>query len=329
MVVRVRTRLLKAARILSFAALGLTTLWAVSALFFDFSTTSAVLFLAWVLAVLAVTRINRKGFFVWIASLLAVMLWWFSLKPSADRPWQPDVSRLASAEIHGTRATLSNVRNFDYQSEKSFTPRWETRTVDIDTIRGVDLFVSYWGSPWIAHAIVSFALTDGTYLSMSIEARKSIGQEYSAIRGFYRQYQIIYMAAEERDIVRVRTNFRGEDVYLYRTLTTPADAQVLFRQYLAWINGALAQPQWYNALTNNCVSQVIAYLARNKVGGISIWDWRTVLNGPGDRMLYDLGDLAGGLPFPELKQRALINEAAKQASPNDFSTAIRHNRPGF
>jgi hypothetical protein len=329
MVVRVRTRLLKAAKILSFAALGLVTLWAASALFFDFSVVSVVLFLAWVLAVLVVTKVNRAGLLIWIASLLAVMLWWFSLKPSADRPWQPDVSRLASAEIRGSRATLANVRNFDYQSESSFTPRWEARTVDIDNIRGVDLFVSYWGSPWIAHAIVSFAFTDGTYLAMSIEARKSIGQEYSAIRGFYRQYQIIYVAAEERDIVRVRTSFRGEDVYLYHTLTTPADAQALFRQYLAWINEARARPQWYNALTNNCVSQVIAYLAQNKVGGISKWDWRTVLNGPGDRMLYDLGDLAGGLSFPELKRRALINEAAKQASPDDFSTAIRQNRPGF
>jgi hypothetical protein len=95
------------------------------------------------------------------------------------------------------------------------------------------------------------------------------------------------------------------------------------------MNEALEHPRWYNALTNNCVSQVIAYLAQNKVGGISKWDWRTVLNGPGDRMLYDLGDLAGGLPFPELKRRALINEAAKQASPDDFSTAIRRNRPGF
>jgi hypothetical protein len=316
------------------AVLALATLWAASALFFDFTIQparlpAALLFLAWIAAVLAITKANRKGILIWIGSTLAVTVWWFSLKPPSNVQWQPDVSRIANAEVHGSRVTLSNIRNLDYRTETSFTPRWGTRTVDVTNIRGVDLFVNYWGSPWIAHAIVSFAFADGTYLAMSIEARKTIGQEYSAVRGFYRQFQLIYVVAEERDIVRVRTNFRGEDVYLYRTLTTPADAQALFLQYVAWIQDAQTHPHWYNALTNNCVSGVIAYLARQKVGGISAWDWRTVLNGPGDQMLYELGDLAGGLPFPELKRRALINEAAKRANPDDFSHAIRRNRPGF
>jgi hypothetical protein len=251
---------------------------------------------------------------------------WFSLKPNDNRNWQPDVARLPWAEVAGDRATIHNIRNCDYVSETNYTPRRETKTVQLSDIRGVDLFLSYWGTNWIAHAIVSFEFADGTHLAASIEARKTVGQEYSAIRGFFRQFQTMYLISEERDVVRVRTNYRGESMYLYRTLTTPADARGLFAHYLEWMNQARHRPEWYNALTANCATSFVSYLAQAKVGGISRWDWRTLFVGKGDELLYEKGDLAtDGLPFPELKQRALIHKT----SDADFPRQIRLNRPGF
>ena len=160
---------------------------------------------------------------------------------------------------------------------------------------------------------------------------KEVGETYSAIGGFFRRYELIYIVAEERDLVRVRTNYRqGEYVYLYHTQTKPEDARRFFVQYLNWINQVHDRPEWYNALTSNCTTSATSYLEATKVGGISNWDIRTILVGKGDQMLYELGDLAGNLPFPELKRKALINPVAQQADQApDFSRMIRRNRPGF
>jgi hypothetical protein len=320
---------------LLFLVCGLLTLWAAAALWFDFPFRTlglalALLYPIGIALLLKLKHANRNTISAWIISLLIILGWWFTLKPTNHRPWQRDVDRLAWADVSLNHALIHNIRNFDYLSEKNLTPHWETKTVDISQIRGVDLFLNHWGSPWIAHAIASFSFDDGTYLAVSIEARKAEGQDYSALCGFFRQYEVLYLIAEERDVVAVRTNFRGEQVYLYRTLTTAADAQNLFRQYLQWMNRARLQPEWYNALTRNCVSGFVSYLARAKVGGISPWDWRILLDGRADEMLYDLGDPAGNLPFPVLKERALINSAAQQAGQSpDFSHAIRLGRPGF
>jgi Domain of unknown function (DUF4105) len=319
------------------APLLLFSAWAATALFLDLSpgwlgVISCLLYLAAMAALWG--HWHRKGWralAAWTILNAIVLGWWLSLRPTNDRPWQTDVARLPWAEIDGGRAVIHEIRNFDYRTERDYTPHWETRPVDLAQVRGVDIFLTHWGLPLVAHAIVSFQFADGTWLATSIEARQSVGQEYSAFRGFFRQYELIYLLAEERDLVRLRTNYRhGEEVYLYHTRTTPADARRLFLAYLGWMNAARSQPQWYNALTDNCSTPFISYLARMKVGGVSRWDWRGILDGSGDRMLYQLGDLAGDLPFAELKRRAWINPAARaaEAAP-DFSRKIREHRPGF
>lgn len=312
----------------------LITLWCAAALFVDLRArlvayTAAVAFLVVSVGALAFTRRSRKTWIVWTALVVAVMTWWFSLSPSNNRNWQPDVARLPWAEMNGDKLTVHNVRNFDYVTETEYTPHWETRTVNVSEIEGLDLFVIHWGSPLIAHGILSFQFRDSPHLAFSVEARKTVGQSYSAIQGFFRQYNLIYIAADERDVVRVRTNFRpGEDVRLYRTKTTPADARRLFLAYIKWMNELAEEPRWYNALTQNCTSGVTSYLAAQKVGGISLLDWRTIVNGKGDEMLYDLGDLeTGGLSFGALSKQALINPIAKTWKPGtDFSALIRAGR---
>lgn len=250
---------------------ALLSLWAGAALYFDFPITrwrlpSALTYVCLATAALWVFQARGLGIVLCIGSWVVVLVWWLGIAPSNDRNWRPDEAELPWAEIHGSLVTIHNIRDFEYRTESDYTPHWETRTGDLSQILGVDLFLTHWGSPWIAHPIVSFAFADGTYLAMSIEARKETGQSYSVVRGFFRQYHLICIVAEERDVVGLRTIHRAEDkVRLYRTLTSPDDARNLFLQYLKWIESLRTQPEWYNALTRNCTTRVISYLTAAKV----------------------------------------------------------------
>ena len=217
--------------------------------------------------------------------------------------------------------------NVDYRTELDYTCTWSTLDVDLTRIQGVDLFMNYWGSPWIAHTIVSFDLGNGQHIAFSIETRKQVGQTYSALRGFFRQYTLISVVSDERDLVRLRTNYRhGEDLYLYHTRATPAFARSLFLDYAAMTNRLYSHPQWYNAITHNCTTEIFTFEAMKS----HPFDWRILLNGKADQMEYQRGELAGDLPFPELKQRAYINPAARAADKDpNFSVKIREGRPGF
>jgi hypothetical protein len=262
------------------------------------------------------------------ATFLVVLVGWLMLRPTNDRPWQPDVAETAWAEIDGDRVTLHNVRNCEYRTETDYTPRWETRTVNLAQLRGLDLAINYWGSAWMAHPIASFQFEDALPVCFSIETRKEIGESYSAVGGLYRQYELIYVCADERDVLRVRTNYRhGEEVFLYHTTVTPAAARQRFREYLTAMNDLHTHPRWYNAATTNCTT---AIRSQRDASQRAPWDWRILFNGYGDEMLYEHGVLAGGLPFPELKKRARINDAARAAdAAPDFSQRIRDGRPGF
>jgi hypothetical protein len=303
--------------------------WAFGALYFDFpeaSTFIAILFVIALLAVVIFVRGKLPKLAIVFGAFAIVVLWWLTLKPSNNRPWQPDLAQTAWAEINGDEFTIHNVRNCDYRTKTDFTPRWETRTVRLSQITGMDLAINYWGSPWIAHPIVSFQFSHGLPLCFSIETRKTVGQQYSTLEGFYRQYTLIYVVAEERDCIRLRTNYQCEDVYLYHTLASPAQAQERFREYISTVNALHETPRWYNAVTSDCTTSFRTQRAANLR---KPWDWRILLNGKADEMLYQNHAIAtGGLSFTELKQRSLINERARAADQNpDFSRVIREGLP--
>jgi hypothetical protein len=267
------------------------------------------------------------------AAFLVVLLWWLSLKPSNHREWQADVSRTARAEIHGDQVVVHDVRNCDYRAEFDYTCQWETRSYDLSQLRGADLFIVYWGSPWIAHTIVSFQFGQDSYLAFSIETRKQVGQTYSALLGFFRQYELIYIASDERDVIRLRTNYRrDEDVYLYHLTADPVRARARLLEYLVRLNELHENPEWYNAVTKNCTTSIFAQreATPGAVPVLSARNWRVLVNGKLDEMAYQNGAFAGALPFKELKERAYINPAARAADKEpDFSRRIRQGRPGF
>ncbi|HEX4707670.1 MAG TPA: DUF4105 domain-containing protein [Candidatus Udaeobacter sp.] len=303
--------------------------WAFGAIYFDFpiaNAPAAILFVLFLTAIVVFVRGLLPKLAGVFGAFAIILLWWLTLKPSNDCAWQPDVAQTAWAEINGDEVTVHNVRNCDYRTETDFTPHWETRTVRLSQITGMDVAINYWGSPWIAHPIVSFQFADALPLCFSIETRKTIGQQYSTLEGFYRQYTLIYVVADERDCIRLRTNYRREDVYLYHTLASPAQARERFREYIKTLNALREKPRWYNAVTSNCTTSIRTQRA---VKLRAPWDWRILLNGKADEMLYqDHAIATGGLSFTELKQRSLIDERARAADRDpDFSRVIREGLP--
>jgi hypothetical protein len=305
-------------------------IWAAGALYYDFPAAgllAAILFLLVLLTAIIFVRGKLRKLVIVFGAFVIVAVWWLTLKPSNDRQWQSDVAQTAWAEVKGDEVTVHNVRNCDYRTETNFTPRWETRTVRLSQITGMDLAIMYWGSPWMAHPILSFRFADALPLCFSIETRKTVGQEYSAVRGLYRQYTLIYIVADERDSIRVRSNYRhGEDVYLYRTLASSAQARARFLEYINAINSLRDHPRWYNAITTNCTTNI---RTQRPTSQRAPWDWRMLVNGKADEMLYQRHLIAtGGLPFSELKQRSLINKRSRAAdSDPDFSRVIREELP--
>src|SRR5262245_15369667 len=305
------------------------TTWAFGALYFDFpkaGTVAAIVFLLALLAAVVFVRGKLLKIAIVFGAFALVVAWWLTLKPSNDDTWQPDVAQTAWADINGDEVTFHNVRNCDYRTETDFTPRWETRTVRLSQITGMDIAINYCGSPCTAHPIVSFQFSDALPLCFSIETRKTIGQQYSTLEGFYRQYTLIYIVADERDCIRLRSNYRREDVYLYHTLASRAQARGRFLEYIQAMNMLHEHPRWYNAVTSNCTTSIRAQRAANLR---KPWDWRILFNGKGDEMLYEHHAIAsGGLPFTELKQRSLINQRAHAADQDpNFSRLIREGLP--
>jgi hypothetical protein len=269
--------------------------------------------------------------FFFLAFLIPLVSF-FMMQPSNDRNWQPDVAQIPYADISGDKIIAHNLRNCDYITETDYTPRYETRTYDLSKLKSVDIMLTDWGLKYIAHTMISFGFEGDQYLCFSIETRKDVGETYSAIKGFFRQYELIYIAGDERDIVRLRTNFRVvEDVYLYRLRVASMDnARKFFMEYINRINQLHDQPEWYNALTQNCMTSAFRLARINAAPGRGKWHWSIILNGFADRHAYKNKTIDTSLPFDEFKRASRINDRAFAADNSpDFSILIRQGMPGM
>jgi hypothetical protein len=309
-----------------------TIAWSSAALWFDGPSArpmAGLLVLGFVLGALGLLGALRpwwRGVVAYAVLFAAVLTWWLSLAPSNDRDWQADVAHPPTASIEGDRLTIHNLRNFDYRSVDDFTPRWETRAYDLSRLVGVDLYFFYWGSPWIAHTIVSWEFEDAPPLAISIETRKEIGEEYSAVRGFFRQFELYYVVADERDVIRLRTNLRGDEGYLHRVDWSPGDARELLLAYLGEVNRIARSPRWYNAFTHNCTTTIRIHA--QQIGMARAWNWRILVNGKGPELLQMRGAVDTSMPFAELRLRSYINDRGRAAgSEAEFSQRIREGLP--
>jgi hypothetical protein len=263
---------------------------------------------------------------VFLAVFIPVSVWWVLIPASHDRPWRPEVAVMPRAIIDGDRVRITGVRNFEYRSRHDFTEKYEDREIQLSHLTALDFYVSYWREGWVGHTFVSFIFDNAPPLTISIETRPEIGEGFDPIASMFKQFELIYVVGDERDLVGVRANHRGETVYLYRLNTTPEDARRLLLVYLDRINELADRPEFYHLLSNSCTINIVRYA--NAAGRAGRFDIRHLLNGLIDSYLYHSGRVDTSLPFDELRRRSLINDAARGIERDpDFSQRIRANLP--
>ena len=274
---------------------------------------------------LAMKRWRWRAAGVYLVAFIGLLGWFFSLEPSNDRNWQTDVAVLPYATVEGDIVTMHNIRNFDYQSELDYKPAYYDKRFDVSKLEGVDVIAVYWMGPAIAHVFLSFAFAGGDHLAVSIETRKEKGEDYSTVKGFFRQYELYYVVADERDVIRLRTNYRKdppEDVYVYRTQGPIENGRRLFLDYVKKLNSLKTKAEFYNTLTTNCTTNIWAHTLVN-AGHLRL-SWKILASGYVPEYLYESGRLDTSVPFPELQKRALVNARAQAADKAaDFSRRIR------
>jgi hypothetical protein len=321
-------------RILVGAGIFAITLWGVGVLYF-----SPLLPEAWrpfgaaiyaLLSVSAFVFLPRRGRTALAAlAFFTILVFLFLRVPAAnDRDWQPEVAKTPYATITGDLITIHNVRNFDYRSETDFDPRWETRTYDFTKLDSADIIAVYWAGKAIAHVMVSFGFAGKDYLTVSIETRKEKGESYSTLAGFFRQYELYYVVADERDVVRVRTTYRQpqEDVYIYRTRAPLKNIRRIFLDYIKSINQLHERPSYYNTLTTNCTTTIFMHTRMNPES--PPMSWKVLLSGYVPDYLYDLGRIDTSRSFAELEKISHVNARAHAADKDPrFSQRIREGLP--
>jgi hypothetical protein len=264
-----------------------------------------------------------------LAIFTVLVILFLGIPASNDRDWQPDVSVTPHATVNGDLVTIHGVRNFDYRSDTDFTPRWEDRTYDLRKLDSADIIAGYWSGKAVAHIMVSFGFQDQDYLAVSIETRKEKGESYSTLAGFFRRYELYYVVADERDVIRVRTTYRQpqEDVYIYRTRTPQRNIRRSFLDYLQAMNDMCVRPRFYNTLTTNCTTTILMHTRMNPES--PPMSWTILLSGYLPDYLYELGRIDTAKPFADLEKLSRVNERVQAADKDDasFSQRLRQGLP--
>ena len=259
-------------------------------------------------------------------SWIVLLLWYSTLQPSNDREWQEDVALLPYVTQNENNVTFHNIRNFHYRSELDFTPHYYDKSFDMRKLNGVDIITVYWMGPAVAHVFVSFSFEGGEHLAVSIETRKEKSETYSTLKGLFRQYELAYVVADERDVIGLRTNYRFdpiEDVYIYPMAGSREDAQKLFLNYIEKINALKEHPKFYNTLTTNCTTNIWLNVP-SEIARLPI-SWKILVSGYVPEYLYENNRLRSeGLSFQALKERVHVNQRALDVGiVEDFSYQIR------
>ncbi|WP_181832569.1 DUF4105 domain-containing protein [Bosea caraganae] len=265
------------------------------------------------------------------AVFIGLLSWWSGFQPSHDRDWIPELARLPQISREGDKLTVANLRDFRWRTEADYDQRWETRSYDLSKIEGADLFLSYWSGEVIAHLLLSFTFADSPPLTFSIEVRREKGEEWSSLAGFFRIYEMAYVAADERDIVGLRTHARGEDTRLFRLAASPQQARDLLLAYTADVNRLAKEPRWYNTVTTNCTTVVyhlVSTVAPSWTLALPL-DPRVLISGYLPGYLQRIGAVRTDIPLEELVRRGKISERARTLSLDDpdFSKKIREGVP--
>lgn len=323
-------------RLLAWAALGAGATWMAGAIAFAPYASGAVrgtlvgVFLLLFAFACVVARRRRKAGFVLLGALAAVSIpliaWLALLRPSNDRAWNSDQRRLAEVRVEGDRVTVRNVRNFRYRSTSDFDVRWEDRSYDLSRIESLWFVVEpFSGFPGAAHTFLSFGFEGGEYLAVSAEIRKEQGESFSPWKGLYRNYELMYVFGDERDLVHLRTAHRKDTVYVYPVRATKEQVRATFVDMLARADALVANPEFYHSVTNTCTTNIAGH-ANNIRPGLVPLSWRMLLPGYSDALALQLGVIDFDGTLEQARETFRVNERATGAPDADFSMRIRRSR---
>lgn len=309
----------------------IAVLWCAPALYYSnlpeaWRSRVAAVFVIACMALLFFVKPRIYGRLAFFGLVGVVIFYWLLIPPSNNRPWSKEVAVLPRADIKGNLVTIHNIRNFDYRTTEDFDVRYYDKTVDLDKLRSVDFFMCFWAPIPFCHTMMSFGFEGGDYLCVSIETRPMANQGYSPLAACFKQFELIYVAADEHDVVRLRTNIRDEAVYLYHIQTNPEAMRRLLLRYCDRMNELSARPEWYCTLTRNCTTDI----PRRDGGTYGFFpeSWKIVINGFVDKFLYQRGSLDQRVPLIQLRKLGHINTRGQMADDDpDFSRRIRESIP--
>lgn len=322
------------ATILATALVGLPAIWGAFALWYQVpagNVAKAVSIALWsafsITMILALWQDRMAvGLLLFVLAFGGLLIWWTRIPPSNEGRWADDVAQMTHGAVAGNTVTLHNVRNFDWRSATDYTQRWETRTYDLDQLRSVDMIMSYWGMRAIAHMLISFGFENGSQVVFSVEIRRQTFQAFSEVGGFFKEFELSIIAADERDVIRLRTNIRGEDDYLYQLHMSRAAMRALFLGYVSEANRLVESPRFYNTISVNCTT-LVYHMMKRIVGRLPL-DYRLLLSGYLPEYVYSVKGLNPSFKLNELRERGRITDRAKRSDRSpDFSADIRVGLP--
>jgi hypothetical protein len=300
-------------------------IWTAGAIYYDVcrgAKWGRWLALGWVIGVISLFLVWEPIWqpFAVLLGLAALFLsWWFRQKPSHDRDWESSVAVLPHVVREGDAITMENVRNFEYRTLEDFTPRYESRTYHLANLQGVDVIFFVWEISWMGHPVLVFDFGSDGRICMSIEERFRKGQHYSIIRGLYRQQELIFLAADERDVILRRTKYsQNQKAYLYRLTAGAEELRTVFLDYIDAIDNLRKKPRWYHVIFTNCTTAFYRLPSTRYR-----FDWRVIANGRLDWSLYKDGRLDRTLSFADLRRFSCLNDIANTAPEDGFGDYIR------
>lgn len=267
---------------------------------------------------------NHKKKYLFVSFLFIITVVYFSISPSNNENWTLDQKILPKAIIVDNLVTVENIRNFTYRSTADYTPAYYTKTFNVDAITSVDYIVEPFGDfSGAAHTFLSFGFVDGSYVSVSVEIRKKVGQSFSPWKGLMHQYTLMYVVADERDVVKLRSNYRKDDVYIYPTRIDGLHAKKLFLSMMQRVNTLYEEPEFYNTLFNTCTTNIVRHVQEISDINIPI-SYKVLMPGYSDKLAYDLDLIDTDLPYEKIRETYKINDkAATYVDHQDFSKKIR------
>jgi len=267
---------------------------------------------------------RRRVVVVSLLALLSAWLVWAGVEARNDRVWSPDMARMPAARFAGSLVHVSNIRHAQYETVDRYTVTWYDRTFDLDRLESVWYMVEpFSGMKGPAHTLVSFGFSGGEYVAISVELRREPGEHFSPLKGMLKQYELMYVVGDERDLIKLRTNYRKDDVYLYPVRATAEQRRTLFVSMLRRANALRERPEFYNTLTNTCTTNIVRHVNEISPRRVPL-SFKVLLPGYSDQLAYDLGLIDTDLPFEQARQRYRVNARALQfADSARFSTLIR------